>query len=135
MIETDDLNESLAQVEQLQGVGLVQWSVTSADDDAVTVALAGELDLSGAETVNQLLRRVVAAGPATLNVDLAHLSFLDSSGIQCLVDAAKQASSVGCTVVVRRPSEMIVRVLQICGVDTLLLEGSDGEATAAPSEA
>jgi hypothetical protein len=87
VIKTDDLTEALARVEDLQSVELVQWSVTSADD-GVTVALAGELDLSGAETVSQLLRHVVATGPAMLNVDLAHLSFLDSTGIQCLVDGA-----------------------------------------------
>jgi anti-sigma B factor antagonist len=129
MIKTETLHTVMAHVEHLPSNELLQWSLTATDDE-VTVALAGELDMSNAETLRRLLDSVVDAQPVTVNVDLANLSFLDSSGIQCLVDAAQAASSVGCHVVVRNPSDIIVRVLMICGVDKVLLADSGGDESA-----
>jgi anti-sigma B factor antagonist len=97
--------------------------------DEVTIVLEGELDLSTAGGLGEFLREVLDRKPVKVAVDLAGLSFLDSTGIHCLVDAAQAASTVGCELVVRRPTRVAQRILQICGVDELLLDGTGGAAS------
>jgi anti-sigma B factor antagonist len=103
----------------------LKWSVTSAPNEVV-VALEGEMDMANADALGRALTAVVEARPSKVTVDLADLSFLDSSGIRCLVIAAQQASAVGSELVVRQPSRAVLRVLQLTGTDTLLMDGSDG---------
>ncbi len=105
----------------------LRWFVTSAAGEVV-VALEGEMDLANADALGGALTAVFEARPSKVTVDLANLSFLDSSGIRCLVIAAQQASAVRSKLVVRRPRRAVLRVLQLTGTDTLLLDGSDGLA-------
>src|SRR3954449_5672063 len=107
----------------------LRWSVSRVESEVV-VCLDGVLDLATVEALSQLLREILEDRPATVAVDLARLSFLDSTGIHCLVNAAQTAASVGCKLIVRRPNATVVRVLGICGVDELLLDDADGETTA-----
>lgn len=53
----------------------------------VHVALVGELDLSTVAKVQDELRRVEADSPPTMVVDLSRLTFLDSTGLRCIVTA------------------------------------------------
>jgi anti-anti-sigma factor len=94
----------------------------------VEIALEGELDLSNAAALGAALESVVEAQPSTVRVDLAQLSFLDSTGLHCLLDAADKAAAVGCRLVVRRPNRTVMRVLSICGVDDVLLDRGIGES-------
>jgi anti-sigma B factor antagonist len=101
----------------------------SSTDREVIVALAGELDLANAEALGEVLREVVAEKPAKVSIDLANLSFLDSTGIRCFVAAAQAAAKVGCELGVRNPSGMVHRVLELCGVDKILMDDSGGDAS------
>jgi anti-sigma B factor antagonist len=93
----------------------------------VEIALDGEIDLSNAAALGTVLERIVEARPATVSVDLAQISFLDSTGLHCLLDAAENAAAVGCQLVVRRPAGEVLRIFAICGVDDILLGGVNGE--------
>jgi anti-sigma B factor antagonist len=90
------------------------------------VALRGELDLSSTQALSLLLGDVIGAQPVKVTIDLEKLSFLDSTGVRCLVDAARAAAGAGSRLVVRQPRGMVLQVLEICGVDRLLLDHSDG---------
>ena len=107
---------------------LVQWSVSRAGDE-VTVALVGEVDISNEAALGVALAEVVGMKPARIVIDLAGVSYLDSSGIRCLLNVAKQAATAGSAMVVCRPVGIVLRVLEICGVDELLLRGSDGDGS------
>ena len=107
---------------------LVQWSVSRAADE-VTVALLGEIDISNEAALGVALAEVVGMKPARIVIDLAGVSYLDSSGIRCLLNIAKQAATAGSAMVVCRPVGIVLRVLEICGVDELLLRGSDGDGS------
>src|SRR4029077_12691495 len=100
----------------MQGAEHLHWSVVSGDAEVV-VSLEGELDLATVTPLGGLLRKIIEGGPPTVAVDLARVTFLDSTGLHCLVDAAQTAATVGRQLVVRRPSASVVRVLAICGVD------------------
>jgi anti-anti-sigma factor len=105
---------------------LVQWSVDRAGDE-VAVALVGEVDLSNEAALGAALDAVVGMKPARIVIDLAGVSYLDSSGVRCLLSVAKHAAAAGSELVVCRPVGIVLRVLQICGVDELLLRSSRGD--------
>ena len=105
---------------------LVQWSVHRAGDE-VTVALTGEVDISNEAALSAALAEVVGMKPGRIVIDLAGVSYLDSSGVRCLLNAAKHAAAAGSEMVVCRPVGIVLRVLEICGVDALLLLGSGGD--------
>jgi anti-sigma B factor antagonist len=109
-------------------VELLQWSVSSGDREVI-VAVEGELDLANAEALGKVLQAVVDEKPVKVVVDLASLSFLDSTGIRCLVGAAQAAAKVGCKLVVRNAGGIVERVLQLCGVDKILMDDSGGDAS------
>src|SRR5437763_14854627 len=64
----------------------------SQHDDAVCVALAGELDLSSALTFEEQLRRIEDETRArVLVLDLSRLKFLDSTGLRLILAAHARA--------------------------------------------
>ena len=83
------------------------------------VALDGELDLSNAATLATELTGLVD-DHSRVTIDLARLSFLDSSGIRCFMATAQRASERGCDLVVERATDKILRVLEVAGVEELL---------------
>lgn len=107
---------------------LVRWSVSRAGDE-VTVALVGEIDISNEAALDVALAEVVGLKPGRIAIDLAGVSYLDSSGVRCLLNVAKHAAAAGSEVVVRRPVGIVLRVLEICGVDALLLRGPGGDGS------
>jgi anti-sigma B factor antagonist len=105
------------------------WSVRCGAE-GIVVAVAGEMDLATSGPLAQALTEVLETKPVTVRLDLAEVSFLDSSGIRCLVGVAERATAVGGHLVVRNPTPMVLRVLELCGVDQLLLaDGTDGNAS------
>jgi anti-anti-sigma factor len=61
----------------------------------VTVALIGEVDLATAEQVSDALRIVLLQRPPLVEVDLAGVTFIDSSGIGAVLRSRLLANSVG----------------------------------------
>jgi anti-sigma B factor antagonist len=86
----------------------------------VHVALVGELDLSTVAKVQEELRRVEASAPATLVVDLSKLTFLDSTGLRCIVTADERARSEGRRIVIIRGPDAVQRVFAITRLDDRL---------------
>jgi anti-sigma B factor antagonist len=75
------------------------------------VSLAGELDSSNADSLQERVASIPPQPPRRLIFDLTHLRFMDSAGIAVLIGAAK-ASSVS----LRNPSPIIRRVLEATGL-------------------
>jgi len=75
------------------------------------VILAGELDSSNADSLQERVASIPPQPPRRLIFDLTHLRFMDSAGIAVLIGAAK-ASSVS----LRNPSPIIRRVLEATGL-------------------
>ncbi len=106
---------------------LLTWCV-SPIGSAVVVALDGEMDMSNAPMLSEALRDILDTRPVRVTVDLTNLSYLDSSGIHCLVNAAKRASEVGCDLAVHNPTRMVLRVMELTDVVELLLHQSSESA-------
>lgn len=92
---------------------------TSRNDGETVVSVTGDVDLGCADA----LRRVLAEAledTRRLTVDVAGVTFIDSSGLSALVDAHHRARDAGSVLVVRHPSRMLTRLLSITRLDTLL---------------
>jgi anti-sigma B factor antagonist len=90
--------------------------VALSDEDGVPVIrLAGELDLSTAETARVAIAPAMEGTPPSLVLDLSGLEFMDSTGIALMVSLTRLAGRVD----LRRPQQSIRRLLEVTGlVDT-----------------
>jgi anti-anti-sigma factor len=59
-------------------------------------------------------------GKADLVIDLAHLSFIDVSGINVLLRAECQARAAGGALVLRSPNRSVRRLLDVLRLDAVL---------------
>lgn len=92
-------------------------SVESGDDaGTVVVRITGELDMSSAAAVRDVIDPVLAAGPTRLVFDVAALEFLDSSGLAVLLQAAERAGDI----VLRNPTGIVRRVVEATGLESTL---------------
>jgi anti-sigma B factor antagonist len=93
--------------------GSVERFAVRGGEDGVVVA-EGELDLEAVPTLRARLGESVVT-----TIDLAGVTFIDSSVIGLLVEAHRQREATG-GLRVRRPSRHVQRVFQLSGVDRWL---------------
>jgi anti-sigma B factor antagonist len=92
-------------------------TIEQLDNNAVRIALRGELDLEYAYTFDEELRRVEAMEPDCICLDLRELTFLDSSGLGRLVAARRRSLKAGRRLVLVRGSATVQRLLQLTAVE------------------
>jgi anti-anti-sigma factor len=93
---------------------------TEARNGLVHVALRGELDLSTVSKVEDELKVAEAESPGVIVLDLSRLSFLDSTGLRCLVTADQRAREDGRRLVLVRGPDPVQRVFAITRLDERL---------------
>ena len=82
--------------------------------------LTGELDMAGVDLLDKALDHAVAAG-GEIVVELDELQFIDSRGLQALVDAGNRSSPAGKNLRMSgTPFPQVRRLLKLCGIDELL---------------
>ena len=86
-------------------------------DNAVKIALRGELDLEHAYSFDEELKRVEALEPDCICLDLRELTFLDSCGLARLVAARRRAMKAGRRRVLVRGPAAVQRVFQLTAVE------------------
>jgi anti-sigma B factor antagonist len=97
-------------------------------DDAVLVALSGELDLSRAYTFDEEMRRLEAQRPKAIVLDLRELNFLDSAGLGRVLALQRRARRDGRRLVVVRGRRAVQRLFAISALDAQLEMVSDPQA-------
>jgi anti-sigma B factor antagonist len=103
--------------------------------DAVRVALAGRLDIDGAEEIGARFAAVLEKHAGPLAVDLLKVSFIASVGIRMILTAVRErAHRAGRTVLVGPPG-MGTQVLRIAGVDLVVPVVADLDSARASLDA
>jgi anti-sigma B factor antagonist len=97
----------------------LRWSVCAGADGGAVVVLSGELDCAYEADVTRLLAGLDRGVPIT--VDVTALTFLDSSGLRCLLRAAKDGAARGSPLVVTNATGLVRRVIEIAGLERELL--------------
>jgi anti-sigma B factor antagonist len=82
--------------------------------------LEGELDVaSAADAYKRMLELGLRRG-GQLVLDLSELTFMDSTGVRMILQADEHARRHGASLVVVRPPERVMRVLELVGLDEQL---------------
>ena len=86
---------------------------------SILVQPQGRLDLQGGKALEKQLINLVANAQALLSVDLAHVDFMDSSGLVALARCLKVARQNGCRLVLcnlQAPVKLIFELTQLDAV-------------------
>jgi anti-sigma B factor antagonist len=97
-------------------------------EKTVVVAPVGDLDLATAPALREMLIELVASGMVRVVVDLADVTFIDSSGLGILVGAAKRLEAANGRLAIRNPRPQAQQVLELTGLDEVLgMEESEAQ--------
>lgn len=108
---------------------------TQESADQRTLVLRGELDMGTEAQLRDLAtEQLDAQGLTTLALDMAEVTFLDSTGVSALVDLRKQAQDRGVTVELVAVSRRAARVLTIVGLAESFGIPADPGAVPKPSD-
>ena len=89
----------------------------SAEGPVTKIAVAGELDASTAASLADAVACAVRdPGAERVRFHLAHLTFLDSAGIRCLLECRTTAEAAGRPIELTDPSAEVLDVLAITGL-------------------
>jgi anti-sigma B factor antagonist len=94
-------------------------------DGFAIVSVVGDVDLASAAHLGEALGAALQQS-SHLIVDVADMTFIDSSGLSALVQAHRRATDEGGTVTLRHPSTTLKRLLTLTRLETVLLV-DDGE--------
>jgi anti-anti-sigma factor len=110
----DELNED-KKTTNLEGAqaSVDQWQE---DSGALVVRVTGEVDMSNASNVQEVVDQVTGTAVERLVFDLGGLEFIDSSGLAVLLSAAQKVPSVQ----LRNPSPIVRRVVEVTGLSETL---------------
>lgn len=99
------------------------------DGAGAVVVLAGEVDLGNAPRLRRAIRAALASRPKALAVDMAGVTFCDSTGLSVLVGGRMEAEVRGVDYRITNPSGMVASVLRLTGLlDHLRVASENGAA-------
>jgi len=90
--------------------------VTHTDSETV-LAASGEISMTSSPVLRRALMRVAEQRPRRLVVDLAEVTFIDSSGIATLVEALQRARRDGGQLLLRGLRQKIRVVFRLARLD------------------
>lgn len=93
---------------------------STTDQDAAVVVADGEIDLSSVNLLRDAVTTAVAAGVRSLTIDLADVTYIDSSGLGMLVGAHKRMTATGGSLTVRCGQQRVLRLFRLTGLDRVL---------------
>jgi anti-anti-sigma factor len=90
----------------------MSFELVSSDAGSATVKVAGELDITTIEDLEQAVQPILDRGPQTLVIDVSSLRFADSSAIALWVRWAAVVPSLE----IRDPQPLLRRVIDSMGL-------------------
>lgn len=90
------------------------------DQRESVLTLSGEIDYETAQELRTAVSSVLDGSIDLLVIDLAGVTFLDSTGIGTLVVAKRICHSMGVKLDIRRPNPFIARLFAVVGVSDIL---------------
>jgi anti-anti-sigma factor len=85
----------------------------------IKVILEGRLDVENSPALNTRMT-AIAGGKRLVLVDMRNVSFLGSMGLRALVAPALAIRGRGGKMVLFGPNEMVTRVLQVSGIESMI---------------
>ena len=80
------------------------------------LVVRGEIDLATAGDLRDELRKLIADADSPALVDLSGVTFIDSSGVDVLAGARRNADDAGVELILVEPSSQVRMVLELTGL-------------------
>jgi anti-sigma B factor antagonist len=90
-------------------------------ESPLAVALHGEIDVATAGNIKEAANIALAGTWRTLVLDLGDVSFMDTEGLTALLQADRWLRAHERTLVLRRPSTAVIRILELAGLENWFL--------------
>jgi len=90
------------------------------EGDSLLVRASGEIDIASAKMLEEELRRALSCDASPIALDLAEVSFIDSTGLRVLLWAAERSRENGNHLRMRNGSAAVRRAIQVTGVERSL---------------
>ena len=98
----------------------MKMTVEHLDGRLTRINLDGRLDLEGAREIDQQFAFATSTQALRLAVDLSSVSFVASIGLRTLLNAARAQAGRGGKMVLVAPNELVRKVLETSGVDSII---------------
>ncbi len=91
------------------------------EKDTLTVTIPGEIDHHSARTIREEIdRSLFYYRPKELVLNLAEVSFMDSSGLGLILGRMTRMQELGGRLVIADPSRETVKILKLAGLEKVL---------------
>ncbi|MFO7602335.1 MAG: STAS domain-containing protein [Gammaproteobacteria bacterium] len=84
--------------------------------DNISIHFSGEIDMQYSPVVREQILAQLEYGRA-LHIDLREVSYMDSSGIACLVEGLQKARAQQLDFILIMPQSQVMQVLQLARLD------------------
>jgi anti-anti-sigma factor len=108
------------------GGQLAEFAPASVDAERGRLTLAGEIDIAQVEMVLTEAHACLEGPAPVLEVDLADVTFIDSSGLGALVQIRTAARDRGKSMELHRVPPSVVRLLEVTGLTAVFPAVVDG---------
>ena len=88
------------------------------DGEVAVLTVGGEIDMANVGALSEVLDDVIRKDPERVIIDLAAVSYLDSTAIHAFVRARHHLPGE-CSVVLRSPQPQAQRIFELTGLDSL----------------
>jgi anti-sigma B factor antagonist len=121
----------MAEIGRQPDMGDLVVSVDSPDEGVVVLRVAGDVDMLTAPVLIDHVRTQLKGTLRLLVVDLTGVTFLGSAGLAALAEAHHTATDASVAVRMVASSRVVLRPLQMTGLDQLLTIVADVDAALA----
>src|SRR3712207_7325838 len=95
----------------------MQIKLNPHDEGMALVNIEGRVDAAAAPSFKQQLTEAIAQGNVRLALHIAHVSFMDSTGLGALVSALKAARRANGDIGIIAPSPQVQKLLKLTAMD------------------
>ncbi len=99
---------------------------TAKDGEYYRVTAKGDIDLYSSPELRSAILKAIKRKEGVA-IDLSGVGYMDSSGVATLVEGLKSCAANHQEFVIERPSDAVVKVLQLARLDTLFKLRREGE--------
>ena len=95
----------------------------------VVVSIAGEIDMARDSELLELVMSVDAPPGSTVDVDLSHVTFVDSRGLRAIISAKAFLVGRECELRLLNPTRQLLKIIELVGLAGGLTVVSDEGTT------
>lgn len=104
---------------------------TAREGSKVVVTVRGEVDVATAPLLRAVLDGIYAARPRYVEINLSGVTHLDSHALTTLIAARRRLAAQHAALTLRAPSQPVLHVLAVSGLERVFDVGEAGERRAA----